>query len=110
MKIVSYDFEAVANSEVLKILEERGSASAGDGASILPSERRVQEYLLERATARVEAETMNRFIDAAKEFKLTKKEILQVSCSESLGFARFMVSAVPAGWRCHKVVYSEVET
>uniref|UniRef100_A0A061RUZ3 DNA-directed RNA polymerase III subunit RPC9 n=1 Tax=Tetraselmis sp. GSL018 TaxID=582737 RepID=A0A061RUZ3_9CHLO len=78
MKVIDFNVGLVSNSEVLQVLEERGSNSLGDQASGLPSERKVHEYLRTHSAGNIPRDALMKFLEAVQEFKLSKTEILQI--------------------------------
>ncbi|EOA28088.1 hypothetical protein CARUB_v10024270mg [Capsella rubella] len=80
MKIVKANAGALTNFEVLDFLNSRGASKDTTRviAPIAISEYKVYDYLVETAASTQTRESVNKFADKCKDFKVAKAEILNI--------------------------------
>ncbi|KAJ4887717.1 core protein [Raphanus sativus] len=78
--IVKANAGALTNFEVLDLLNSRGASKDTTRANdkVSGSEYKVYDYLMETAASTQTRETVTKFFDKCKDFKLAKAEILNV--------------------------------
>ncbi|KAG7535250.1 RNA polymerase Rpb4/RPC9 core [Arabidopsis thaliana x Arabidopsis arenosa] len=80
MKIVKANAGALTNFEVLDFLNSRGASKDTTRviAPIARSEYKVYDYLVETAASTQTRESVTKFADKCKDFKVAKAEILNI--------------------------------
>ncbi|KAL1203944.1 hypothetical protein V5N11_011788 [Cardamine amara subsp. amara] len=80
MKVVKENAGALTNFEVLDFLNSRGASKDTTRviAPIARSEYKVYDYLVETAACTQTRESVNRFAEKCKDFKVAKAEILNI--------------------------------